>query len=83
MENLSKEELEILIAVERSEDSECDFDTLVRTVNLSEKEGEYFVSMLSFVRNYLRWIASSDPKVPDRYSLTNEGRKFLLEGSHI
>ena len=83
MENLSKEELEILMAVECSEDSECDFDTLVRTVNLSEKEAEYYVSLLSFVRNYLRWIASSDPNEPDRYSLTNQGRKFLLERSHI
>ncbi len=83
MENLSEEELRILRAVERSDNSECDFDTLVRTLNLSQTKAEYYVSLLSFERNYLYWIGSTDPKVPDRYRLTKQGRKFLLEGSHL
>ena len=83
MENLSEEELKILLAVERSDNSECDFDTLVRTLNFPETKVEYYVSMLSFEWNYLRWIGSTDPNVPDRYRLTDEGRQFLLEGSYI
>jgi len=83
MDNLSEDELKILLAVERSDDSECDFDTLVRTLNLSETKAEYYVSVLSFERNYLYWIGNTDPNVPDRYRLTNKGRKFLLERSHI
>ena len=83
MENLSEEELEILLAVERSENNECDFDTLVRTLDLSEIMAEYYVSLLSFERKYLRWIDNKDPNVPDRYRLTDQGRKFLLEGSYI
>ena len=83
MENLSEEELEILLAVARSDNSECDFDTLVRIVKLSENKAEYYVSLLCFERNYLYWSGSPDPDVPDRYRLTNKGRKILLEGSFI
>ena len=83
MDNLSEDELKILLAVERSDDSECDFDTLVRTLNLPETKAEYYVSVLSFERNYLYWMGNTDPNVPDRYRLTYKGRQFLLEGSHI
>jgi hypothetical protein len=83
MENLSEEELKILIAVARSQDSECDIDTLVRTLNLAERDIEYYVFLLTFDREYLRWIGGSDLDEPDRYHLTYNGRQFLLEGSYI
>lgn len=83
MENLSEDELKILLAVARSDDSECDADTLIRTLNLSENQADYYLCLLSFERNYLFWIGNADSDVSDRYRLTNKGRQFLLEGSHI
>ena len=83
MENLSEEELKILRAVAHSDNSECDFVTLVRALNLAESKAEYYLCLLSFEKEYLNWIGSTDPDVPDRYRLTNKGRKFLLEGSYI
>ncbi len=81
MENLSEDELSILLAVARSDDSECDYETLVRTLNLSETRAHYYLSRLSFGKKYLFWIGS--PGEPDRYILTDRGRQFLLEGSYI
>jgi hypothetical protein len=81
MENLSEGELRILLAVARSNDSECDYDTLVRTLNLSETKAHYYFCRLTFGKNYLYWIGS--PGEPDRYKLTDRGRQFLLEGSYI
>lgn len=83
MENLSEEELQILLIVARSDDNECDFPSLVRELDLPESRLEYYVSFLTFERGFLFWIGSSDQKVPDRYRLTNSGRQFLLEGSFL
>ncbi|MBN2180769.1 MAG: hypothetical protein JW715_02555 [Sedimentisphaerales bacterium] len=83
MENLTEEELRILLVVARSKDSECDFPTLVRDLDLPETKAEYYVCRLSFEMNYLYWIGNSDENVPDRYRLTNAGRQFLLEGSFL
>jgi predicted transcriptional regulator len=81
MENLSEDELKILLAVARSENSECDAESLIRILNLSETKAHYYLSRLSFGKNYLFWVGSPDQ--PDRYRLTNRGRQFLLEGSYI
>ena len=83
MENLSEEELRIMLAIAGSENSECDFDTLVQTVDLPATKAEYYVSLLSFEREYLLWLSSTDPNQPDCYRLTNKGREFLIEGSYI
>ena len=83
MEDLNEEELKILLAVERMNNSECDFPTLVRTLNLTETKTEYYLYKLSFDRNYLYWIGSVHPDVPDRYRLTRKGRKFLVQGSYV
>ncbi len=81
MENLSEIELKILLAVARSENSECDAESLIRSLNLSETKAHYYLSRLSFGKNYLFWVGS--PGKPDHYILTDCGRKFLLEGSYI
>ena len=81
MDNLSEDELNILLAVARSKDSECDYTTLIRTLNLSESKANYYFSRLSFGKNYLFWVGN--PGEPDRYRLTDRGRQFLLEGSYI
>jgi predicted transcriptional regulator len=81
LENLNEYELKILLAVARSDKSECDADSLIRTLNLSEAKVHYYLSRLSFGKNYLFWVGS--PGEPDRYILTDHGRKFLLEGSYI
>jgi predicted transcriptional regulator len=83
MENLGEEELKILIAVARSDNSECDVDTLVRTLNMPEKDVQYYVYLLAFDKEYLFWVNITDLNEPDRYSLTDNGRQFLLEGSFI
>jgi predicted transcriptional regulator len=81
MGNLSEDELNILLAVAHSKDSECDYKTLVRTLNLTESRANYYLSRLSFEKKYLFWIGS--PGESDRYRLTDRGRKVLLEGSYI
>jgi hypothetical protein len=81
MGNLSEDELNILLAVAHSKDGECDYKTLVRTLNLSEPKAHYYFSRLSFGEKYLFWIGC--PGQPDRYRLTDRGREFLLEGSYI
>ena len=81
MENLSEDELKILLVVARSENSECDAESLIRSLNLSEARAHYYFCRLSFGKNYLFWVGS--PGEPDRYILTDHGRQFLLEGSHI
>ncbi len=81
MDNLSEDELNILLAIARSKNSECDAESLIRTLNLSETKAHYYLSRLSFGNNYLFWVGS--PGEPDRYILTDRGRQFLLEGSYI
>jgi len=81
MENLSEDELKILLAIARSDNSESDAESLIRILNLSEAKAHYYFCRLSFGKNYLFWIGS--PGEPDRYILTDRGRQFLLEGSYI
>jgi predicted transcriptional regulator len=81
MENLSEDELKILLAVARSDNGECDAESLIRTLNLSEARAQHYFCRLSFGKNFLFWVGS--PGEPDRYILTDRGRQFLLEGSYI
>jgi predicted transcriptional regulator len=81
MGNLSEDELNILLTIARSKDSECDYNTLIRTLNLPESRARNYFSRLSFGKKYLFWIGN--PGEPDRYRLTDRGRQFLLEGSYI
>ena len=83
MDNLSKVELKILIAVARSQNSECEIATLVRTLSMSVRDVKYHIYLLTFDGEYLCWIGGSKPDEPDRYRLTKKGRRFLLEGSFI
>ncbi len=83
MENMSEVELKILLAIEHSNNNECDFPTLVRISNLNEKKIKYYLHKLTFVRNYLFWIGDMNPGVPDRYRLKREGREFLAKGGYI
>lgn len=81
MGNISEDELNILLTVARSKNGECDYKTLIRTLNLSESRAEYCFSRLSFEKKYLFWIGN--PGESDRYRLTDRGRQVLLEGSYI
>ena len=83
MENMSEEELRILLALERSSNKECDLPTLVRILKLNEKKIKYYLNKLTYVRNYLFWIGDMNPDVPDRYRLKREGSEFLARGGHI
>ena len=83
MENMSEEELKILLAIECSNHNECDFPTLVRILDLNEKKIKYYLNKLTYVRNYLSWIGDMNPDVPDRYRLKREGREFLARGGYV
>lgn len=82
-DNLTEEELKLLLAVERSGNRGCYFTTLVQTLNISETRTKYFLDTLSRDRAFLNWIGNMNPNVPDRYTLTRKGRDFLVEGDYV
>ena len=81
--NLDKVELELLSTVEKHGDNGCSFPSLVQTVGLSETQIKYYLDRLVDDYQFLNWSGSLINNVPDRYTLTPEGRKFLVEGSYI
>lgn len=83
MENMSEEELKILLILERSGNKECDLHTLMRISKFNERKIKYYLNKLTYTRNYLFWIGDMNPGVPERYRLKREGHEFLSRGGYV
>jgi hypothetical protein len=82
-ENLTEEELKLLLAVEKSGNSGCYFPSLVQTLGISKTRTKYYLDKLSHDKDLLNWIGNMNPGIPDRYTLTRKGRDFLVEGGYV
>jgi hypothetical protein len=80
---LEEVELGLLLAVEGSGRHGCDFPSLVQAVGLSETQTKYYLDRLSRDHRFLNWIGNMNPDVPDRYTLTRNGRDFLVENEYV
>jgi hypothetical protein len=83
MENMSEEELKILLILERSSNKECDLPTLMRISKLNERKIKYYLNKLTYTRNFLFWFCDTNPGVPERYKLKREGYEFLSRRGYI
>ncbi len=48
-------------------------------LNITEEKSKYYLDELSQKHKLLDWFGNMDRSIPDRYTLTHEGRRLLVE----
>jgi hypothetical protein len=71
-------QIRIMKAVAGMNRREATVAKVAGAVGISDMEAKYNLDELSRKHKFLSWIGNMDPNVPDCYTLTHEGRGFVL-----
>ena len=76
-------EMEYNVLVEASKQQQTRKHATARDVasalNMTEEKSKYYLDELSRKHRLLNWFGNMDRSIPDRYTLTHDGRRLLVE----
>jgi len=79
--HLSETEYKVLVAAGKQQLSKqhATARNIASVLEMSEETAKYYLDELSRKYELLNWFGNMDRSIPDRYELTHEGRRLLVE----